>query len=321
MVFGLLSPYNGNPLFLQTTRPLHNYPSHVLCTYYRQSRTLTGKISTLPNSLVVTSLDFYGEPTALFYDLGLGHLRMLGARIISNDGPRLSNFYAADWTATSAKGILEQQIQFISWKWIEEPAKLTEEIALNPKPDLDAVPVEVEQGIMDVMIKQYGDWKKADEEEVRRGREAGKERGWVKLFWKFEHQGSNQRDRRLMGLSNLSLPGSPQFNLDQSLYYIKAPNWYYTYDLLRCRSFSVCSYSLQLWLCFFVIPSLVRMPLGKVSRVFSNSTQELDKVSPPCSKLLARHLALWLDCVLEVLGNQADAVIWLKFQEPSEIFL
>jgi len=132
MVFGLLSPYNGNPLFLQTTRPLHNYPSHVLCTYYRQSRTLTGKISTLPNSLVVTSLDFYGEPTALFYDLGLGHLRMLGARIISNDGPRLSNFYAADWTATSAKGVLEQQIQFISCKWIEEPAKLTEEIALNP---------------------------------------------------------------------------------------------------------------------------------------------------------------------------------------------
>jgi len=48
---------------------------------------------------------------------------------------------------------------------------------LNPKPDLDAVPVEVEQGIMDVMIKQCGDWKKVDEEEVRRGREAGKERG------------------------------------------------------------------------------------------------------------------------------------------------
>jgi len=29
---------------------------------------------------------------------------------------------------------------------------------------------------MDVMIMQYGDWKKVDEEEVRRGREAGEER-------------------------------------------------------------------------------------------------------------------------------------------------
>jgi len=41
--------------------------------------------------------------------------------------------------------------------------------------------VEVEQGIMEGTIMQYGDWKKVDEEEVRRGREAGKER--ERLSW------------------------------------------------------------------------------------------------------------------------------------------
>ena len=44
---------------------------------------------------------------------------MLGARIISNDGPRLSNFYAADWTATSAKGVLEQRIHFLEIHFLE----------------------------------------------------------------------------------------------------------------------------------------------------------------------------------------------------------
>ena len=55
----------------------------------------------------------------MFYDLGLGHLQMLGARIISNDGPRSSNFYAADWTATSAKGVLEQRLQFLEIHFLE----------------------------------------------------------------------------------------------------------------------------------------------------------------------------------------------------------
>jgi len=62
-----------------------------------------------------------------------------------------------------------------------EPAELIEEIVLNPEPDLEAVPVEVEQGIMEGTIMQYGDWKKVDEEELRRGREARKER--ERLSW------------------------------------------------------------------------------------------------------------------------------------------
>ena len=48
-----------------------------------------------------------------------------------------------------------------------KPTELMEEIVLNPQPDLDDIPVEVEQGIMEGMVMQYGDWKRVDEEEIR----------------------------------------------------------------------------------------------------------------------------------------------------------
>jgi len=138
----------------------------------------------------VTSLGFHGEPTASFYDPGLGHLRTLGARIITDKGVGLKNIYASGWAATGAKGVLASTMMnaYAAADTIlrdtlpgSEPAELIEEIVLNPEPDLDAVPVEVEQGITEGMIMQYEDWKRVDEEEMRRGREAGKER--ERLSW------------------------------------------------------------------------------------------------------------------------------------------
>ena len=153
----------------------------------------TGQTSTLPTSLVVTSLGFYGEPIASFYDPGLGHLRTLDARIITNEGHSLKNVYASGWAATGAKGVLTSTMinaygaadtilgDMLPGREPEKPAELIEDIVLNPEPDLDAVPVEVEQGIMEGMIMQYADWKRVDGEEIRRGREAGRER--ERLNW------------------------------------------------------------------------------------------------------------------------------------------
>ena len=42
--------------------------------------------------------------------------------------------------------------------------KLAKDIVLNPEPDLDVVPVEAEQGIMDGTIMRNGDWKRVNEE-------------------------------------------------------------------------------------------------------------------------------------------------------------
>ena len=42
--------------------------------------------------------------------------------------------------------------------------KLAKDIVLNTEPDLYAVPVEAEQGIMDGTIMRNGDWKRVNEE-------------------------------------------------------------------------------------------------------------------------------------------------------------
>ena len=126
----------------------------------------TGKTSILPTSLVVTSLGFHGEPTASFYDPGIGHLRALGARIITDKGVGVKNVYASGWAATGAERVSASTMMnaYAAADTIlrdtlpsSEPAELIEEIVLNPEPDLDAIPVEVEQGIMEGTITQYGD--------------------------------------------------------------------------------------------------------------------------------------------------------------------
>ena len=42
--------------------------------------------------------------------------------------------------------------------------KLVKDIVLNPELDLDAVPVEAEQGITDGTIMRNGDWKRVNKE-------------------------------------------------------------------------------------------------------------------------------------------------------------
>ena len=124
--------------------------------------------SILSTSLLLTSPSLHGEP-ASFYDPGLGHLRTTGARIITNEGLGLKNVYASGWAATGAKGVLASTMMNAYDTILRDtsPTELIEEIVLNPQPDLDDIPVEVEQGIMEGMVMQYGDWKRVDEEEIR----------------------------------------------------------------------------------------------------------------------------------------------------------
>lgn len=162
--------------------------AHTIVDPKTQRAVSTGETSTLPTSLVVTSLGFHGEPSASFYDPGLGHLRTLSARVITNKGHALKNVYASGWAATGAKGVLASTMinayaaadtvlgDVLPDREPEEPKELVEDVVLNPNPDLDVVPKEVEDGIKEGLVTTYEDWKKIDEEEVRRGQEAGKER-------------------------------------------------------------------------------------------------------------------------------------------------
>ncbi|KNZ78692.1 NADPH:adrenodoxin oxidoreductase, mitochondrial [Termitomyces sp. J132] len=168
----------------------------------------TGETEEVETSLVVTSLGFRSEPSAPFYDSDLEHLRtMPGGRVIDvGDGNKeVKNVYASGWAATGAKGVLAATMMnaygvadAILSDWLpgyqEVHTAMTPEGAgtdnvnlsqqrevMNPKPDLENVPAEVQDGLKDGVVTQYEDWKKVNEEEIRRGEGCAKERermGW-----------------------------------------------------------------------------------------------------------------------------------------------
>jgi adrenodoxin-NADP+ reductase len=145
----------------------------------------TGETSTLPTDLVITSLGFHGEPRAMFYDRGLGHLRNVSGRITDCAGTIFNNMYASGWAATGAKGVLASTMmnaygiaETIISDWVANTHIGRDNKALN----LDEPPEEVQTALKEGLVTNYADWKKIDEEEVKRGGAIGKERermGWV----------------------------------------------------------------------------------------------------------------------------------------------
>lgn len=155
----------------------------------------TGETSTLPTSLVITSLGFHADPETAFFDPALRHLRSSAGRITSSEGSTLKNIYASGWAANGAKGVLASTMidAYAAASTILSDIVQSSETAtttappppeigmasdelLNHRPDLDALPSEIVHGIKDGMVTQYDDWKVIDAEEVRRGEALGKER-------------------------------------------------------------------------------------------------------------------------------------------------
>jgi len=172
--------------------------SHTMVDPTTQSAVPTGETSTIPTDLVVTSLGFHGEPTASFYDPALRHLRTLSGRIVTSKGETLPNAYASGWAATGAKGVLATTMMnaygtadtiISDWRASSEdhPVGVAAEgsstkaqgpdlLLLNPDAVLDELPEEVTKGLEMGMVTEYGDWKRINFEEMRRGEMLGKER-------------------------------------------------------------------------------------------------------------------------------------------------
>ncbi|KAF8554738.1 FAD/NAD-P-binding domain-containing protein [Imleria badia] len=162
----------------------------------------TDQTSTLATSLVVTSLGFHVDPTAVFFDPSSAHLRAQGGRILSESGVPLRNMYASGWSANGAKGVLATTmmdayaVADTILSDIVPAGNVTAETtpasehgseavpntlmpSLAPHPD--DPPEEIKQGIMDGLVTRYHDWNVINAEEVRRGALLGKERermGW-----------------------------------------------------------------------------------------------------------------------------------------------
>ncbi|KAL0948019.1 hypothetical protein HGRIS_010642 [Hohenbuehelia grisea] len=161
----------------------------------------TGDTTTLPTSLVVTSLGFRGEPAMPFFDPGLGHLRTVAGRIVDAKGRALPKVYASGWAAMGARGVLAATMMdaysvadtmlgdLASSESAESgPSSAAEPLdeesppfSMSDSVDLDDLPPEVEKGLREKQVVQYADWKAINEEETRRGESMQKERermGW-----------------------------------------------------------------------------------------------------------------------------------------------
>lgn len=145
----------------------------------------TGVTSVLPTDLVITSLGQRSEPTAHWYDPGLGHVRNVSGRVIDERGNVLKNVYTSGWASTGAKGVLATTMMNAY-----DVAQTLLSDAQDPIPEakpvmseevkeviLDELPEEVKDGLGMLRVITHDSWKRIDEEEIRRGTALrGKER-------------------------------------------------------------------------------------------------------------------------------------------------
>ncbi|TDL13422.1 FAD/NAD-P-binding domain-containing protein [Rickenella mellea] len=176
-----------------------------------QSRSLpTGQTSSLSTDLVITSLGYHASPTDAWYDPALGHIRNVQGRVVDAAGEVMRNVYASGWAASGARGVLASTMMnayavadtilmdrfpgeggrglALAAGPVVPPTSVgvsnagaRELLNADPDLDLDGMPGEVEDAVKMGRVTQYGDWKRIDEEEVRRGQKLGKERermGW-----------------------------------------------------------------------------------------------------------------------------------------------
>jgi adrenodoxin-NADP+ reductase len=156
----------------------------------------TGETSALDAGLVVPALGHRAEPGAPWIEPALGHIRTSGpgggGRVLNAGGALVRRVYASGWASMGARGVLAATMRDAHEV---AAAILTDDgdgvSTVEQGRDVEAVmaedvmddepPVEVQKGVKEGVITTYQDWKKVDEEEVRRGRERGKERermGW-----------------------------------------------------------------------------------------------------------------------------------------------
>ncbi|KAK0490614.1 hypothetical protein IW261DRAFT_1601430 [Armillaria novae-zelandiae] len=158
----------------------------------------TGQTSTLSTDLVITSLGFHADDSSSpFHDLSLGHLRTEAGRIIVPDlpggkdlatGSVLKDMYASGWASMGAKGVLAATMMdayAVADTILGDLDNSTssEEVSLmNPDPHPTDPPAEIDAAAGSIV--GYEDWKKIDQEEIRRGESQDKERsrmGWQEV--------------------------------------------------------------------------------------------------------------------------------------------
>ncbi|KIM31249.1 hypothetical protein M408DRAFT_21315 [Serendipita vermifera MAFF 305830] len=134
----------------------------------------TGKTETFHTDLVVNSVGYRSEPIEPeWFDGSLGRIRQSGSRVIGIGQGVVPRTYASGWAANGAKGVLATTMMdaySVAEKLLEDSLSTTTgSIDFRP-----GIPDEIVQSGRRVVT--YEDWKRIDDEEIRRGLAMGKER-------------------------------------------------------------------------------------------------------------------------------------------------
>lgn len=195
------SPPTASSSPTASSRPMANLKlAHTALDPKTRRAVPTGEHSTLPTSLVVTSLGFRGQPGSPFWNQKLGRIATdAGGRVMSGEvqvGKIIPNVYASGWAATGAKGVLASTMMnaymvaetiladagaskagSLLERSVESQVMMDSETVPNPEARLiDDPPTEVVEGLRNGQVTTYEDWKAIEAEEVRKGESEGKER-------------------------------------------------------------------------------------------------------------------------------------------------
>lgn len=172
--------------------PLTMTPTSITCTINKLSESLsavpTGVTETVPTDLVIASVG-YRSPAIhpAWHDTRLGRVRHVEGQVVREDGVAVRGVYASGWAANGARGVLASTM----WNAYSVADKILSDAVANLVPETrpeggelagDDVDLQGEPGIPEAVVKagkmviSYPDWKKVDAEEIRRGKEIGKER-------------------------------------------------------------------------------------------------------------------------------------------------
>ncbi|KAI0075035.1 ferredoxin/adrenodoxin reductase [Panus rudis PR-1116 ss-1] len=195
---GLAPPDPSVPDAASSARPFTLSLAHTTLTPEKKA-VPTGETSNLRTSLVVTSLGHQAEPSLPWYDPSLKHVRTVGGRVVSDQGQTVKNVYASGWAAMGARGVLASTMldaysvadtiladafpdtfrkegDVLGKASLGSSSDMAEVMSAPSDVNLESAPVEVEEAKRAGNVTDYVEWKRIDEEEIRRGQERGKER-------------------------------------------------------------------------------------------------------------------------------------------------
>jgi adrenodoxin-NADP+ reductase len=134
----------------------------------------TGKTEILKTDLIVNSVGYRSEPIEPdWFDGSLGRTRQTGSHVVGSDGRVVPRTYASGWAANGAKGVLAATM-IDAYNVAENLLEDCVSGVADPLECKSGVPKELTESGQRVVT--YGDWKRIEGEEIRRGGLLGKER-------------------------------------------------------------------------------------------------------------------------------------------------